>query len=193
VSAAEVHAALQDWAARLVSLGAVVAGRLRPGLAYAEAVALAAHHGYDLSEDVAALWTWRDGAATAAGLPPAHLAPGQEFAPLDASLRRSREYHEASLAEARGDRRTWQAHWVVAVHGHALPLVLDGSRPGPDTFRHDPHAHPLHVARSPLAQRVARWHEMVDTGTWRVARDGTWDVDLTHLPAVPHAHRQDLT
>lgn len=191
MSAAEVHAALQGWAARLASLGAAVVPRLRPALTYPEAAALAARHGYEAGEDLVALWTWHDG--TTPGLPPAHLAPGQEFAPLDASLRRSREYHEASLAEARGERRTWQAHWVVAVHGHALPLVLDGSRPGPDTFRHDPHAHPLHVARSTLAQRVARWHEMVDTGTWRVARDGTWDVDLTHLPAVPHAHRQDLT
>ncbi len=188
--------ALDGWACRLVGLGAVVVTRLRPGLTAAEAHAVAQRHGYVLTDEVAALWTWRDGVAARPGQPPAHLAPGQEFASLDDSLRRSREYLEASRAEVRDGHRhpvTWQPHWVVAVHGHALPLVLDGSSPGPDSFRHDEQGNPLVVAHSTLPQRIARWHEMLDTGTWRVAADGTWDVDLTHLPDSAHTPRTDLT
>ncbi len=207
VSARDVHDALHSWAARLVTLGAVVVTRLRPGLSLSEATALAAQHGYDLTEEVAALWTWRDGVHQRPGGAPAQLAPGQDFASLEDSLRRSREYRDTSAADAAHtppgrstapggsstDRPAWQPHWVVAVHGHALPLVLDGSRPGPDTFRHDPQSHPLHVAHSTLPQRIARWHEMLDTGTWRVARDGTWDVDLTSLPDLGHLSRTDVT
>lgn len=196
MSAQEVHDALHGWAARLVGLGAVVVTRLRPGLTWAEAQDVADLHGYRLTEEVAALWTWRDGVGTRPGRAPAHLAPGQDFAPLDESLRRSREYREASTAEQRTGTATgtaWQPHWVVAVHGHASPLVLDGSRPGPETFRHDPQADPLLVARSTLPQRIARWHDMLDTGTWRVARDGTWDVDLSHLTEAPHQPRTDVT
>lgn len=192
MSAREVHDALHGWAARLVSLGAVVVTRLRPGLTWHEAQAVADAHGYELTEEVAALWTWRDGVGARPGRALAHLAPGQEFASLDASLRRSREYLETSRREQVGGTR-WQPHWLVAVHGHALPLVLDGSRPGPETFRHDPQADPLVVARCTLAQRIARWHDMLDTGTWRIARDGTWDVDLTHVTHDPHISRTDVT
>ena len=195
MSAREVHDALHGWAARLVSLGALVVTRLRPGLTWVEALEVGRSHGYDLTEEVAALWTWRDGVGARPGRPPAHLAPGQEFASLDESLRRSREYLAASRAEERGGGggTPWQPHWVVAVHGHADPLVLDGSRPGPETFRHDAQADPLVVARSTLPQRIARWHDMLDTGTWRIARDGTWDVDLSHLTEVPHQARPDVT
>ena len=196
MTAQEVHDALHDWAARLVSLGAVVVTRLRPGLTLAEARSVADGRGYDLSEEVLALWTWRDGVGARPGRAAAHLAPGQDFASLDDSLRRSHEYLEASLAEARAGAvtaRPWQPHWVVAVHGHVLPLVLDGSQPGPDTFRHDPSCDPLVVAHSTLPQRIARWHDMLDTGTWRIAPDGTWDVDLTHLTEAPHTPRTELT
>ncbi|MBO3089838.1 hypothetical protein [Cellulomonas dongxiuzhuiae] len=196
MSAREVHDALHGWAARLVPLGAVVVTRLRTGLTWAETDEVAQRHGYDLTEEVAALWTWRDGVGARPGRAPAHLAPGQEFASLDESLRRSREYLEASRAEQRAGTApvtAWQPHWVVAVHGHATPLVLDGSRPGPDTFRHDPQADALLVAHSTLPQRIARWHDMLDTGTWRVARDGTWDVDLSHLTHEPHTPRTEVT
>jgi len=196
VSARDVHDALHGWAARLVSLGAIVVTRLRPGLTLAEARDVAHRHGYDLTEEVAALWTWRDGVGARPGRALAHLAPGQEFAALDDSLRRSREYLHASQAEQGAGTAAgavWQPHWVVAVHGHALPLVLDGSHPGPDTFRHDPQSNPLVVAHSTLPQRIARWHDMLDTGTWRIARDGTWDVDLTHLTQSAHTPRTDLT
>jgi len=196
VSAAEVHTALDGWAARLVRLGAVVVTRLRPGLTPDEADEVAARHGYLLTDEVAALWTWRDGVGARPGRAPAHLAPGQEFASLDESLRRSREYLEASRAEARAGATPtvpWQPHWVVAVHGHALPLVLDGASPGPDSFRHDPQSNPLVVAHSTLPQRIARWHDMLDTGTWRIGRDGMWDVDLTHLTQGGHVPRTDLT
>lgn|GEM_PF-1382633 len=196
MSAREVHDALHGWAARLVSLGAIVVTRLRPGLTLAEAHALAHVHGYDLTEEVAALWTWRDGVGTRPGRSPAHLAPGQDFASLDDSLRRSREYREASSSDdhdGAAPGTAWQPHWVVAMHGHALPLVLDGSRPGPDSFRHDAQSHPLVVAHSTLPQRIARWHDMLDTGTWRIARDGTWDVDLSHLTEAGHAPRTELT
>ena len=191
-----MHEALHGWAARLVSLRAVAVTGLRPGITWRDAQDLAAGHGYELGEETAALWTWRDGMAWRPGRSPVHLAPGQDFAPLDDSLRRSREYLEASQAEVRAGTATgtaWQPHWVVAVHGHALPLVLDGSRPGPETFRHDPQADPLHVARSTLPQRIARWHDMLDTGTWRIARDGTWDVDLSHLTGPAHVPRTDVT
>ncbi|UZN03911.1 hypothetical protein [Cellulomonas sp. S1-8] len=196
MSAREVHDALHGWAARLVSLGAIVVTRLRPGLTLTEAQDTAHLHGYELSEEVYALWTWRDGVGARPGRAPAHLAPGQDFASFDDSLRRSRDYLEASLADARAGTAVgvpWQPHWVVAVHGHALPLVLDGARPGPDTFRHDPHADRLVVAHSTLPQRIARWHDMLDTGTWRIARDGTWDVDLTHLTESPHQPRTEVT
>ena len=198
MSVQEVHTALQDWAARLVSLGAVVVARLRPGLTPADALETGRHLGYDLTDEVAALWTWRDGAAPRRGGRPVHLAPGQEFATLADSLRRSREYLDAAGTPDRAARTPagalpWQPHWVVAVHGHALPLVLDGSRPGPDTFRYDPQSSPVTVAHSTLPQRIARWHEMVDTGTWRIAPDGSWDVDLTLLPSVGHQARTDVT
>ncbi|MBF0689391.1 MAG: hypothetical protein IR158_16700 [Cellulomonas sp.] len=196
MSAREVHDALHGWAARLVSLGAIVVTRLRPGLTWVEAQDLAHEHGYDLTEEVAALWTWRDGVGARPGRPAAHLAPGQDFASLDESLRHSGDYLRASQAEERAGTAVgtpWQPHWVVAVHGHAMPLVLDGSRPGPDTFRHDPAADPLVVAHSTLPQRIARWHDMLDTGTWRIARDGTWDVDLSHLTESPHTPRTDVT
>lgn len=195
MSAREVHDALHGWAARLVSLGAIVVTRLRPGLTWAEAQETGRLHGYDLTEEVAALWTWRDGVGARPGRPPVHLAPGQDFLSLDESLRRSREYLAASRAEERAGTpgTRWQPHWVVAVHGHANPLVVDGSRPGPETFRHDPQATPLVVARSTLPQRIARWHDMLDTGTWRIAPDGTWDVDLSHLTEAPHHARTDVT
>lgn len=196
VSARDVHDALHGWAARLVSQGAVVVTRLRTGLTLDEARATAHRHGYDLSEEVLALWTWRDGVGHRPGRAPAHLAPGQEFVSLDDSLRRSREYLEAARGEERLGRRVrreWQPGWVVAVHGHAVPLVLDGSREGPDTFRHDPLGDPLHVAHSSLPQRIARWHDMLDTGTWRIARDGTWDVDLASLGDLGHGVRTDVT
>lgn len=196
MSVQEVHDALHGWAARLVSLGAVVVTRLRPGLDPAAAIETGRRAGYELTDEVAALWTWRDGTATRPGGRPVHLAPGQEFESLAASLRRSREYLETGAAAARGRTHAgalpWQPHWVVAVHGHTLPLVLDGTRPGPDTFRHDPHASPVAVAHSTLPQRIARWHDMLDTGTWRIAPDGTWDVDLSHL-TDPHASRTELT
>ena len=194
----EVHDALHDWAARLVSLGAVVVTRLRPGLTPADALETGRRLGYDLTDEVAALWTWRDGAAARRGGRPVHLAPGQEFESLPDSLRRSREYLDAAGPVGASGRTPagalpWQPHWVVAVHGHALPLVLDGTRPGPDTFRYDPQAVPVSVAHSTLPQRIARWHEMVDTGTWRIARDGSWDVDLARLPPTGHCVRTDVT
>lgn len=78
----------------------------------------------------------------------------------------------------------WRREWVVFDFWQ-VPLVLaarpDGST---DTFRYDPQSGTDAVAHCSLPDRVARWHEMLDRGAWRVEQDGTWGGDPALLPKV---------
>ena len=197
MSGAQIVAALDGWVERLAHLGASVVDRLRPGLGSAQIRRVAAAHGFTLSEEVAAVWAWHDGervgtdVGTSVQLP--GLTPGGAFYDLGTALETSLTYHRicgdddlltdphASDSEKAA---VWRREWVV-FDSWLLPLVLatgpDGST---DTFRYDPQSGTEWVAHSSLPARVARWHEMVDRGAWRVEPDGTWAVEPALLPKV---------
>ena len=191
-------AALDGWVARLAHLGAGVVSRLRPG-ADADMIArVAARHGFTLTEEIAAVWAWHDGARLGSQRGPDRefpcLVPGGVFYDLDTTLERCvsswyaicgdddllRDPHADPSSKA----GVWRREWVV-LDFWLLPLVLaarpDGST---DTFRYDPQSGTEVVAHSSLPERVARWHEMLDTGAWAVRPDGMWHVDAERLPRV---------
>ncbi|MCC2336386.1 hypothetical protein [Cellulomonas wangsupingiae] len=197
MSGAQIVAALDGWVERLAHLGARVVDRLRPGLEPEQIRRAAAAHGFTLSEEVAAVWAWHDGervgtdVGTSAQLP--GLRPAGAFYDLGTTLETSLTYYgicgDADVltdphASDSEKAAVWRREWMV-FDSWLLPLVLaagpDGST---DTFRYDPQSGTEVVAHSSLPARVARWHEMLDRGAWRVEPDGTWAVQPALLPKV---------
>ncbi|WP_282946521.1 hypothetical protein [Cellulomonas endometrii] len=196
----EIVDALDGWVDRIAGLGAAVVPRLRPGLPLDRIPEIAGGHGFDLSDEVAAVWAWHDGErrSTDVGTPKQlpGLTPRGAFFDLETSLRHSVSVYEVSgdddalldpdlPAEARG--RLWRREWEV-LEVHLLDLVLaarpDGST---DTFRFDPQSGTAWVAHSSLPERIAQWHRHLHLGAWRVEPDGTWGVDADRLPRVDPA------
>ncbi|KSW21962.1 hypothetical protein [Cellulomonas sp. B6] len=194
----EVVTALHGWVERIAGLGAGVVPRLRPG-ADADTIArVAARHGFTLTEEIAAVWAWHDGARLGSQRGPDReypgLVPGGVFYDLDTTLETCVNRLDAICGDDDllrdpdvdpSDKAfVWRREWVV-LDFWLLPLVLaarpDGST---DTFRYDPQSGTEVVAHSSLPERVARWHEMLNTGAWVVLPDGTWHVDLERLPEV---------
>ncbi|WP_448060158.1 hypothetical protein [Cellulomonas hominis] len=156
MTAAEIVEALDGWVERIARLGAAVVPRLRPGLHPDRIVETAARHRFTLSEEIAAIWAWHDGARTDTDRGTAKqfpgLIPGGAFFDLDTTLHRGLTSWYATCGDdeeladpdsplTEEDKSAiWHREWVI-FDWWLGPLVLTTTEDGTtDTFRFNPQA-----------------------------------------------------
>ncbi|WP_250443041.1 hypothetical protein [Actinotalea sp. C106] len=198
MSATEIVQALEGWVERIGSLGAAVVPRLRPGLPPDQIAKIAARHGFVLSEEIAAIWSWHDGERTRTERGTARQLPGLipqgAFFDVETTLSRGlSQWHtncgdddELADPDVSDEDKTyiWRREWVI-FDWWLIPLVLATTPDGrTDTFRYDPQSGTNWVAHSSLPERIAWWHRYLDLGAWRVEPDGTWGGDSSRIPQV---------
>lgn len=184
----DVETALRRLQAALAAHAPAVLSALQPGLTDDEVAALEAEHRVRLTDDLRALYRWRNGSPdSTAGLVPSHW-----FVPLGLALE-NRAGHRRQVSDASLIQRV--AHFLFAGHVTNWLVVLDDlcgdgyfydparRRRGGSFFYH--FAQMRHYAYFPsLSNFLAGAAECYETGVYRTDARGKVIEDLDRSPAL---------